>query len=551
MPLKPLSRRTLLRGGAGVIIALPLLDAMLGRAGAQAFMPPPRFVLAYMGTCTGTPALTTPAAVGPFTGPLPASWASLQPIARHISILSGLSYPLYNAGSTPPGPGAALIQQHGGTMSPAVSGVTAQDAVAPNVRGHSADQVAADLIGAGTPIPSLQLRVQAAAYNNNTGARAQGRGISIRRNGTILSELLPNESPLRLFNQLFSTMPFDGPRDAGVGAGGGMAGGSAAGGGGALGGGTAGGSRDAGTMRVPTLLERRKSVLDVVLGDANTLSSKVGAEDRQRIDQHFTHIRELEQSLAGGAPGAGGGSPGTGGGSGSMGGGTAGAGGGARAGGSAGTGGGAAVGGGRAGGSGGGAGTNACVGLSNPGADPAVSYGFGSWSNETLRGQQMADMMAYAMACDLTRVASWMLTHDQCWLNSAQTAGSTFPGQGGPPDIHNDSHFATPDIRAANCNWGAGLFGRLVSNLAGRMEAGGTVLDRTFLSLVFAEGTGAHNKTSLTFLVAGSPSRIRNGVHLATNGAHPAQVQIAGLNAIGGGTTLGEVSGALPGLRLP
>jgi hypothetical protein len=77
------------------------------------------------------------------------------------------------------------------------------------------------------------------------------------------------------------------------------------------------------------------------------------------------------------------------------------------------------------------------------------------------------------------------------------------------------------------------------------------VLDRTFLSLVFAEGTGAHNKTSLTFLVAGSPSRIRNGVHLATNGAHPAQVQIAGLNALGGGTTLGEVSGALPGLRLP
>jgi hypothetical protein len=575
MSKKPLSRRTLLRGGAGVVVALPMLDAML-TAGARAQGTlPRRFVVSYLGTCSGPPNMTNPAATGPFSAPLPLSWAALQPVAQHISILSGLSYPLYNPGigQMPTAPGSALVSQHGGTISPCLSGITAVDGVAPNIRGHTADQVAADLLSAGSRIASLQLRVQAAIYNGSTGTRAQGRGMSVRKSGTILSELSPNESPLRLYNQLFSTMPFDGPRDGGV------RGGGSAGGAGSMAGGSAGGSADAGSIPVAMLPSKRKSVLDVVLADRSSLVSKVGAEDRARLDQHFTHIRELEQSLAGGSSGGGGGSAGAGGGSsGGMAGGAAGTGGGSSggmAGGAAGTGGGSS--GGRAGGTsgagggvsgagGGGSGTGggpsgggsggpggACVGLTNPGPDPAVSYGFGSWSNETQRGQQMADMMAYAFACDMTRVASWMLTFDQCWINSAQTSGSMLPNNGGPPDIHHDSHFATAEVKAANCNWAAGLFGRLVANLANRSEPGGTVLSNTFLSLCLAEGTNAHNKQSLTFLVAGLPSKIRNGVHLATNGAHPAQVQIAGLNAISNGSinSLGEVSGAIPGLVIP
>ncbi|MDX2014642.1 MAG: DUF1552 domain-containing protein [Myxococcaceae bacterium] len=548
MTPKRLSRRMLLRGGAGVVVGLPLLDAMVTKAMAQTGLPA-RFVLSYLGTCTGSPALTNPAAVGPFVAPLPMSFQALQPLAQHVSILSGLSFPTYNPGigQSASAPGSALVAQHGGTMSPAVSGTTAVDAVAPRVRGHSADQVAADLLGP-TRIPSLTLRVQAAAYNNTTGAAAQGRGISVRRTGTALSELPVNESPLRLYNQLFGVAPFDGPRDAGAGGGPNGTGGGRADAG-------VGAGADAGAMPAPTLLARRKSVLDVVLADANRLSNKVGAEDRQRLDQHFTHIRELEQSLGGGPSGAGGGTMGVGGGPAGAGGGAMGMGGGtgAAGGGTMGMGGGAGTGGGTAG-SGGGStmGGGACVGLQNPGADPAVTYGFGSWSNETQRGTVMADMIAYALACDMTRAVSWMLTHDQCWIGSAHTAGSTVPGQGGPPDIHNDSHFAPADIRARNANWGAALFGRLVDNLRTRAEGPGSLLDRTFLSLVFAEGTNAHNKTSLTFVVAGFPSRIRNGVHLSTNGAHPAQVQIAGLTAVGSTTNrLGEVTGAVPGLLLP
>lgn len=526
----------LLRGAAGIAVGLPLLDAMQARAQVAQVR---RFILSYMGTCTGGAALTNPATTGPFSAPLPASFAALQAVSQHISIISGLRFPTHSSGATPTQPGSAVAIQHGGTVSAAVSGVSGEDGRAPQVRGHSADQVAADLLGTGLRIPSLQLRVQAASYNNLTGTSSQRRSTSVRKSGTVLSELLPNESPLRLYNQLFNVRPFNG------------------GGGGPL-----------------SLLEKRKSVLDAVLGDAARLSGSVGAEDRQRLDQHFTHIRELEQSIVvgggsgstGGGSGAtgggvgstGGGSGATGGGAGSTGGGSGATGGGAGStgGGAGSTGGGSGAMGGGSGSSGGGTGTTtgpggACVGLNNPGADPAVNYGFGSWSQETTRGHQMADMITYALACDMTRAVAWMFTHDQCWLSSTHTSGSTLLGNGNLPEIHNDSHFATTAIKAANANWGAGLFGRLVANLAARSEGAGTLLDNTFLSMVFAEGLSAHNKTDLTYVVAGLPSRIRNGVHVASNGAHPAQVQVSGLTALGLTTNrLGEVTGTIPGLMV-
>ena len=42
----------------------------------------------------------------------------------------------------------------------------------------------------------------------------------------------------------------------------------------------------------------RRSVLDLVVDDISTLNSRLGAEDRIRLDQHLTGVRELEQRLA-------------------------------------------------------------------------------------------------------------------------------------------------------------------------------------------------------------------------------------------------------------
>jgi len=42
----------------------------------------------------------------------------------------------------------------------------------------------------------------------------------------------------------------------------------------------------------------RRSVLDAVMNDLSTLESQVGAEDKARLEQHMTGVRELEQRLA-------------------------------------------------------------------------------------------------------------------------------------------------------------------------------------------------------------------------------------------------------------
>jgi hypothetical protein len=51
-------------------------------------------------------------------------------------------------------------------------------------------------------------------------------------------------------------------------------------------------------------MELRKSVLDSVLPQQASLQSRLNAEDRAKVDQLFTGIRELEESLQGAGSGA-------------------------------------------------------------------------------------------------------------------------------------------------------------------------------------------------------------------------------------------------------
>jgi hypothetical protein len=45
-------------------------------------------------------------------------------------------------------------------------------------------------------------------------------------------------------------------------------------------------------------LEDRRSILDAVLGQAKRLQGEVGAADRERLDQYFSSVREVEKDLA-------------------------------------------------------------------------------------------------------------------------------------------------------------------------------------------------------------------------------------------------------------
>jgi hypothetical protein len=46
------------------------------------------------------------------------------------------------------------------------------------------------------------------------------------------------------------------------------------------------------------LLESGRSLLDEVTGDAKSLSGRVGAEDREKLEEYFNSVRDVEQKLA-------------------------------------------------------------------------------------------------------------------------------------------------------------------------------------------------------------------------------------------------------------
>jgi hypothetical protein len=452
MTKSPLSRRTFLRGAAGALVGLPLLEAMLPKFLFGAPSPTKRFVVSFCGTVVGNDTLSSPGAYGALPATMPASWKGLEPVRQHVSVVSNLDIPVYTNAAPPTAPASAYNMQHGTTPATMFAGVTSVETMPVMVRGETADQVAAAALGPGSKLPSLQVRTQLLPY---TGSNSNHHGIMSARvvNGQLLT-LPPIVSPAQLFDTLFS---------------GGVSG---------------------GTGVSTQTLSRQASVLDLIAEDAQSLTSTLGANDKARLEQHFDEIRNLETSIQ--AAIAGGGTGGT------------------------------------------------CSGPGSAPVDPPAGPNqFSGSSNETLRGQMMADMIAYALACDLTRVVSWMMTFEQVQMGNAVD---------GVTQMHDDSHNAQtrPTNIAANCNWHATLFARLVGKLAAMPEGAGTVLDNTFLSLMFAEAKTAHGRSGTRHLVAGSPGVIKNGQHIDGGGQHPGKIQISGLKAVGvAKNTHGELTGPL------
>lgn len=444
-----LARRTLLKGAAsGIIIGLPLLEVMTPR-NAYAAGAPKRFIVSYGGTPHGNSKVFNPPA-GALPTTLPAPLVTLAPVRNLVSVVGGFTLPTYTAGQTPPPGGRLQAGPHGFTMAPLLAGMHSVDAKPVMANGHTVDQVVADAIGGSSRLKSVQACIQAAGY----GGGARG-GISSARleNGT-LRALAPESSPKALFAMLFGSVP----------------------------------APSSGGASGPTSAQRKQqSVLDFILADANTLSRKVSAADRIRLDQHFTEIRELEARLSAVPPVA----------------------------------------------------TAACTIPTGP-SDPALGStgSFGGWSNETLRGDLMADMLALAIACDTTRAISLMVSYEQSFL---KTQDPTCPY----PDMHQTGHSGTQQNVAANSSWHVGRFAKMVKSLADRPEGGGTLLDSTVVVQVFAEGNNSHNCQDMSVLIGGIPSKLKMGQSIASNGAHPAQLMVSAMQAVGlSATKLGEVSGA-------
>ncbi len=260
MPVSYLNRRSFLRG-AGAVIALPYLDAMQPAFATPLrpkVEPPSRLAFVYVPNGVIQEAWT-PAADGSsyeFT-------RILKPLEKHrddLLVLSGLTH---NTGRAL-GDGAG---DHARAAASFLTGIHPKKTSGADISlGASVDQVAASEMGGHTRYASLELGIEPGRLAGNCDSGyscAYSNSISWR------GEKTPNPpeiDPQRVFDRLFGDL--ETPSDPAT-----MA-----------------------RRRV-----RRQSVLDSVLDDANRLLGSVGPTDRQKLDEYFSSLRDIEKRI--GEPG--------------------------------------------------------------------------------------------------------------------------------------------------------------------------------------------------------------------------------------------------------
>ena len=252
IPRAPLKRRTFLRG-SGALLALPWLEVMRPwRARAADVVAPRRVLYWYVPNGVLMEKWTPPTSgAGYQLSPILAPLAGLQ---SEFSVITGLD----NLPAASQGVGDAHFR---GTGSYLTGRAVLKD-MSPNVGGPSVDQVAATTAGVGdrTAFRSLQLGTQpgggaGGAFNYSF---AYLHNISWRDAQT---PMVKEGSPSRVFDRLFSGA----------------------------------GSTAAITPEESARRKRLKlSVLDSVKADASALNVKLGARDRQKMEQYLTGVRELE-----------------------------------------------------------------------------------------------------------------------------------------------------------------------------------------------------------------------------------------------------------------
>jgi hypothetical protein len=246
---KHLSRRTFLRG-AGVTVALPLLDSMLPAQtplAKTAATPKSRFCGIYV-PHGATMDKWTPAQEGTgfeFT-------ESLKPLEKYrnrVNVVTNLAHPL--AG----GVGSDAGADHARSAAVFLSGAHPEKGAVH--AGVTIDQVLAEHIGQETPLPSIELAIEEVGLNCGAGYGCAYFNTISWRNPTMP---LPMEnSPQVIFERLFG----DGSNAA---------------------------------LRLSRKKEDR-SILDSVTEKATRLQSKLDPSDRTRLTEYLDDIREIERRI--------------------------------------------------------------------------------------------------------------------------------------------------------------------------------------------------------------------------------------------------------------
>ena len=241
------TRRRFLRGACGTALALPMLD-WLATSPAAADPIPPRLLVYYLPNGR-RPEWWVPSASGG-TLSFPTQSAALQPFAdRAIAVADLDNIAARNS------PGAAHAMGTGTVMTgrhiPDLGGLH---------NGISLDQLVANELSPPTRFKSLQWSAGEPGPCDVGGASCAFTQ-SISWAGTALP-LVPTIDPASAFDRLFK---------AGA----------------------------DGLTGAPAEVRKRSiaSVLDFVRDDARSLETRLGSDDRARLDEYFTGLRELETSL--------------------------------------------------------------------------------------------------------------------------------------------------------------------------------------------------------------------------------------------------------------
>ncbi|MBC8072634.1 MAG: DUF1552 domain-containing protein [Deltaproteobacteria bacterium] len=240
----------MLRGAGGIAIALPWLEIMGGAREARAAEPGKRFVTVYTpgGTVidngAGENRWRPSGTESEFT--LSPILAPLEPIRNKLLVVDGLSMR------------SAQGEQHQAGIMAWLTGTTQQPDYG-YAQGPSIDQVIANRISTQNAIHSLQMAVRWGTGKSH-GLLHPINAVNFEDNASF-DPIPPRLDPQAIFTGLFGTLD------------------------------------PANSDDVLARIERKKSILDYVDRRMDGLSGKLGASDKQKIDQHLTKIRELEASL--------------------------------------------------------------------------------------------------------------------------------------------------------------------------------------------------------------------------------------------------------------
>ncbi len=239
---RQLSRRLVLKG-VGVSLALPWLDAMLpalasARTVANA-SPKPRMVFLYVPNGVN---------IGKWVPGRSGRGANrsetLEVLLRRksdFSVLSGLGHPNSKGGHS-----GADTWLTGADLA-GTPGYDYRNSI-------SVDQVAAEVVGLETRIPSLELSSQ-----GGTGSPGHSHTLAFSRNAVPIPA---EDNPRAVFERLFV-------EDSGA-------------------------TKKSRTQR----FQEDRSILDLVTNQAKDLNRKLGTRDQRKLDEYLTSVREVERRVA-------------------------------------------------------------------------------------------------------------------------------------------------------------------------------------------------------------------------------------------------------------